>query len=129
MQSGLVSSRSMSYLALSLALESLLPEAGYTDNCPTCKRTADDIKIRSSVGDQVREMLVQYAGIHPDNVSSWKKRLYGVRSSIAHGDLILDADTNVSWGMNRRQHEERGTYQQMRAVVRTVMYNGLVEQQ
>ena len=105
-----LTSLSASYLAAIMAIETLVEEEYSNNRCPTCKKSqgkGPTIKFRDFLGK-----FAAASGPNQDDFNDVLKRLYEIRSKLAHGGglLIDDAEHHyIAWYSTQWQEERNKT--------------------
>lgn len=109
------------YIALVSAIEALMPDTEGRENCPTCNKDR-------SPGPTQRfqdfvEAYAQTSNLEEKN----RKRLYRIRSDIAHGRDLLRFDSSPwDWSLNTTSEIEREMLYELFRIVRKVIVNWLL---
>jgi hypothetical protein len=109
------------YIALVSAVEALMPDAERQENCPTCH------KDRSPGPTQRFQNFVESYAPASDPEEKNRKRLYRIRSDLAHGrDLLRFDSAPWDWSLNTTSETEREALDQLFRIVRRVIVNWLL---
>jgi hypothetical protein len=109
------------YIALVSAVEALMPDAERQENCPTCH------KDRSPGPTQRFQNFVESYAPASDPEEKNRKRLYRIRSDLAHGcDLLRFDSAPWDWSLNTTSETEREAFDQLFRIVRKVIVNWLL---
>jgi len=108
------------FVALVCAIESLIPELEQQVICPECK------KDRSPGPTQRFQDFVETYAPTPDSQERNKKRLYKIRSDLAHGRDLLRFDSSPwDWSLNTTSMTEREALDDLFSIARKIIVNWL----
>ena len=112
-------SESLSYTALLFALEGLMKRPEKIGHCDPCHRDKYD----KSIKDCFEELLEEHGARCPRADIT---KIYGIRSSIAHGGGLLPRDREVmGFRFNVEQNEKDAVFRRLRLVCMVVLINWL----
>lgn len=129
-------SKSISFNCLIQAIEVLTKSENPTEKCQ--EKGCDNYTYKSNFCDSCgkpvtiagptfafREFIETYAAGIPDNI---KKEFYNLRSSIAHGSLLMEMDKN-SGNFDAKSHQQRNLYDSAKSVVTVSLVNWLLSKE
>lgn len=111
------------FVALVSAIEALMPDPDRQDPCPTCQKDRSPGPTR-----RFQDFVERYAP-SPDPEEKNRKRLYKIRSALAHGrDLLRFDSAPWDWSLNTTSATEREALDQLFRIVRAVIVNWLLSE-
>jgi hypothetical protein len=118
-----VTSSSGALVALDCAIESMVPPAPASQSCDHCGKA-----MGPSVTQRFRDFLEEIVPSHDDEDISARKKLYSLRSKLAHGWDLMRGDLHPEHFIHPATSEEHGQIWYAGALVRFAIINWICQQ-